>query len=107
MQPYGTPTERQAARIIGSKPPLARLTQADHPLAARIPGLDAEPGQPDWSASLVTGRRQDCNETRGVKSVLVLNGAACFIAGKLASTGEPRVSLSVNSSAKKRWRLWH
>lgn len=75
-------------RSINASQPRPRLTQADHPLAARLPGLDAEPQQPDWLSSLVPEHRLDGNRTR----VLVLNGAACFIAGKLASTGEPRVS---------------
>lgn len=97
IQAGGTPAEHL------SKPPVARLTQADHPPAARIPGLDAEPEQPDWSASLVAERRPDDNRARGVRSVLVLNGAACFIAGKLASTGEPQVSVSCHRlSAKTR-----
>lgn len=51
----------------------------------------------DWSTSLVKGyleteERKNSSGLRAGRPVLVLNGPACFIAGTLASTGEPRVS---------------
>lgn len=94
-QPGAAQRETQS---ISAKQHRPRLTQADHPSVARItPGLDAEREQADWLASLTTERHRNANQTSGAKSnVLVLNGAACFVAGKLASTGEPQVSYIVD-----------
>ncbi|CAM9341251.1 unnamed protein product [Ectocarpus sp. 4 AP-2014] len=75
-----------------------RLTLADHP--GKFEGLAGErdeeiPMDDDWSTSSVTGyletvERKHSSALRARTSVLVLNGPACFIAGTLASTGEPR-----------------
>lgn len=54
---------------------------------------------PDFPRGVVAGRQQpsgrdDTYEDVGgltKRTVLVLNGAACFIGGRLASTGEPQV----------------
>lgn len=98
-------SKKQDTHGNDTRQPRRRLTLADHPLAVgRTPGgtdsgaLETATGEPDWSISLMTGQCQDSDDSKrstearkATKSVLVLNGAACFIAGKLASTGEPRV----------------
>ncbi|CAM9698516.1 unnamed protein product [Scytosiphon promiscuus] len=85
--------------------PRRRLTLADHPSVpgpARHANSPTETfeapsqGQTAQPAPLVAedfSNEQGSNvqsPVKSTKSVLVLNGAACFIAGKLASTGEPR-----------------
>lgn len=84
-----------------------RLTLADHPSAVGSAeddefraGAFGTPtlGGSQQSTTLGAGglleenRGREQETEKATKSVLVLNGAACFIAGKLASTGEPRVS---------------
>ncbi len=73
--------------------PQSRLTQADHPLFTGANGGSTGGGfKADWSTALTME-----SQARGItKSVLVLNGAACFVAGKLASTGEPHVSQHIS-----------
>lgn len=109
----GTPAKEQDTQGNDTKQSSRRLTLADHPLAVdSTPGtnmgaLKATTGELGWSKSLMTGRCSCENSTRpteairAAKSVLVLNGAACFIAGKLASTGEPRVSDRVEQEVVK------
>lgn len=110
-------TQQQDTSGNDTKQPRRRLTLADDPFAVgSTPGaysgaLKATRGEPAWSTSLMTERPQDDNtkiptETRrAAKSVLVLNGAACFIAGKLASTGEPRVSYRAEQEDRDAWAV--
>ncbi|CAB1112969.1 unnamed protein product [Ectocarpus sp. CCAP 1310/34] len=88
-----------------------RLTLADHP--GKVEGLAGErdeeiPMDDDWSTSFVKGyleavERKSSSGSRARRSVLVLNGPACFIAGTLASTGEPRgaVASSMEDAAQE------
>ncbi|CAM9722272.1 unnamed protein product [Ectocarpus sp. 12 AP-2014] len=88
-----------------------RLTLADHP--GNVEGLVGErdegiPVDDDWSTSLVKGyletvERKNSSGPKARRSVLVLNGPACFIAGTLASTGEPRgmVASSMEDAAQE------
>lgn len=105
----GTPATQQDTQGNDTKQPHRRLTLADDPFAIdSTPGADSgalkeTTGEPAWKSSLMTGRPQDDNTA--AKSVLVLNGAACFIAGKLASTGEPRVSYGADREDCDAWTV--
>ncbi|CAN0174961.1 unnamed protein product [Ectocarpus sp. 6 AP-2014] len=88
-----------------------RLTLADQP--GKFEGLHGQrdeeiPMDDDWSTSLVKGyleteERKNSSGLRVRRPVLVLNGPACFIAGTLASTGEPRgvVASSMEDAAQE------
>ncbi|CAM9589976.1 unnamed protein product [Ectocarpus fasciculatus] len=84
-----------------------RLTLADHPGKFEVLAGERDE-ENDWSTPLVKGylETEERNNSKGLRarrSVLVLNGPACFIAGALASTGEPRgvVASSMEDAAQE------